>query len=506
MSMSLRRALSFALSLICLVAFSVTEVSAQASGCRSVPPLTPNRMVENRNLGSGASAQAWQWYPNNNDAANAGLSPLGTKVSIATANLRNTSFGIVHKNIPITQDLRALSYSAPKAFASINGDYFDQAGPWNAMIESSQLTYATPGLSGVVGMVSAPVKSSTGYRVAGSMRIGSKSFRVTGVNQLSPGNESVVVYKSNFVHPNTPQGDLTLVIRSGKLFRVYSHGSPAPKSAGLIVQIHGSQALAMSRLVLKSKVSFALGGIPTNETRLAADSVSSEASISNRSTTMSIDAVNFTQTVSTGATLFTDLFNDVTTAGRVTIRVLPDNAGRLVVANVYKQGYYTKVDPGGYILQANGASASAALKFKVGDVVTISNSYAAQFHSNFITAAGRGPRLVENSKMIWVCGIHNQDFRPRSAIGWNQDGQVWLMSSSRGVDADDMGMRQGGSTPDQIGHWLISLGATDAVLLDGGGSTTMEIKDQDLGWHRFDIPDSAWYRPLANAFVLNAKN
>jgi hypothetical protein len=73
------------------------------------------------------------------------------------------------------------------------------------------------------------------------------------------------------------------------------------------------------------------------------------------------------------------------------------------------------------------------------------------------------------------------------------------------MDADDMGMRQGGSSPDQMGNWLISLGATDAVLLDGGGSTTMQVKDQVTGWQRFDLPDSAWYRALANAFVISPK-
>jgi hypothetical protein len=78
------------------------------------------------------------------------------------------------------------------------------------------------------------------------------------------------------------------------------------------------------------------------------------------------------------------------------------------------------------------------------------------------------------------------------------------MASSRGQDAADMGMRQGGSTADQMARWLMSLGATDAVLLDGGGSTTMEINDPDSNWQRFDLPDSAWYRSLSNAFSIEA--
>jgi hypothetical protein len=66
-------------------------------------------------------------------------------------------------------------------------------------------------------------------------------------------------------------------------------------------------------------------------------------------------------------------------------------------------------------------------------------------------------------------------------------------------------MRQGGSTSDQMGHWLQSLGATEVVLLDGGGSTTMQIRHPESGWQRFDLPDSAWYRGLANGFTLESK-
>jgi len=500
-----RRLSSITLLLFALF-FNGNSAQASSYGCRVYPALTANRLVESKALGSGVTAQAWQWWPNNNDSSDAGLSPLGTKVSVVSADLRKVSFGITHAPIPTTLDLRELSYSANRAVATINGDYFDQNGPWNAMVENSQLSYATPGLSGVVGMASVQVNSAKGYRVSGTLKIGSKTYPVTGVNQINPGRESTVVYKSNFVNRITSAGAVTLVIRSGKIFRVYPKGANISVSAGVIVQVRGASAKALSKVALKTKVFFKLGAIPTYETRMSADTVTSAASISNRNTTLSIEAINFAQTVPTGATLFTDAFNDSTQAGRVTIRVLPELSGRLVVANVYRQGYFTRVDSGGYIVQANGAAATTALKFKAGDVVTISRAFSANNHSSYLSAAGRGPRLLENSKLVWVCQLHNQDFRPRSVIGWNQDGQIWLMTSSRGMDAADLGMREGGSTPDQMAHWLLSLGATDAVLLDGGGSTTMEIKDSDTNWHRFDIPDSAWYRPLANAFVIYAKN
>jgi exopolysaccharide biosynthesis protein len=158
------------------------------------------------------------------------------------------------------------------------------------------------------------------------------------------------------------------------------------------------------------------------------------------------------------------------------------------------------------VIQVNGSSAaSTALKFKVGDLVTVSRAFQADSRSQFITAAGRGPRMVQGGKLIWICAQHNREHRPRSAIGWNQDGQVWLMTSSRGYDAFDFGYRQGGSTSSQMAQWLMSLGATDAVLLDGGGSTTMQINQPDVGWQRFDLPDNAWWRELANAFSIDRR-
>jgi exopolysaccharide biosynthesis protein len=159
------------------------------------------------------------------------------------------------------------------------------------------------------------------------------------------------------------------------------------------------------------------------------------------------------------------------------------------------------------VLQATGtAAAAAAAKFKVGEIVTVSRAHRSTNKQQFVAAAGRGPRILQGGKFVWVCANHNKDLRPRSAIGWNQDGQIWLMSSSLGYESFDFGFRQGGSTSSQMGEWLLALGATDAVLLDGGGSTTMQINDPSQGWKRFDLPDSAWYRELANAFSIESKN
>ena len=484
---------------------SVVSSASASSSCAPVPALDNAHLVKNSTLNDGVKALAWQW-PAGYEAKQASLSAYGTKVSVATGNLRNIDLGVLHWNIPQTQNLKTLSASSEKAIASLNGDYFDGSGPWNAMVEDGQMLYSPPGDTGVLGMTRHLIDSRKGFRSTGSVKVGKKKIAITGVNQLRPSSTSVVVYQSNYIHAVTPKGQLTLVLRNGKLDQIYPTGASVPVKFGtIVVQINGRLATVMSKVARFSKSSVILGTQPKYENRIAADTVSPAGSMSSPTTTLAFDSFNFGSLSAVGATLFDENYAEVTKAGKVTIRVLPNAQGQLVIKNVYRKGYVTAVDAGGYIIQANGTAALTALKYRAGDIVTLSRGYQAEGRSQFITAAGRGPRLVQNGKFVWSCASHPGDYRPRSAIGWNQDGQIWFMTSSRGEDADDSGFRLGGSTSDQMGRWLMSLGATDVVLLDGGGSTTMHIKDPETDWQRFDLPDSAWIRALANAFSLERK-
>jgi hypothetical protein len=489
-----------------LFAFSTAvPASAAQAGCIDTPALDQAHKVTEKNLGFGTKALAWQWEPGR-DANNASLSSLGAKVSVVTGNLRNITFGVQHKGIPSAQNLRILADSYPNTLASLNGDYFDSSGPWNAMVQGGQVLYSPPGQSGLIGLARHKVVDSKGYRSTGTLTLGTRKFNITGVNQLEPGATSLVVYRSNFVRPLTPKGQVSFVIKSGMISKIYPSGAAITSKNGTVVQVRGYLAPIIAKMKAKTKVRISLPPVPQFEDRMSADTVSAVGSMSSKSNTLTFDSVNFTNLSTTGSTLFDSNFIGTTKAGRTTIRISPDALGNQIVRSV-RSGSSTRVDPGGYVIQAKSSSASAvAARFRVGDVVTLSRSFQAEGKSAFITAAGRGPRLVQGSKLVWVCALHNKDHRPRSAIGWNQDGQVWLITSSRGYDAFDFGYRQGGSTSSQMGEWLLSLGATDAVLLDGGGSTTMQINQPDVGAQRFDLPDSAWWRELANSFSIERKN
>lgn len=487
----------------CAILVSAPALAA-GSGCVNTPTLDNVHQSSSLSLGSGVTAKSWTWSPGG-EAENASLSPLGTKVSVIEGNLRTINFGILHWAIPQTQTLRDLSIENADSIASLNGDYFDGNGPWNAMVEDSQVIYSPPNTTGIVGMTTRKVVASKGYRSSGALTVGRSRFQVTGVNQQEPGPESLVVYSASSELKVPPKGETTFVLKAGLINKVYPRGAAVSVKTGIVIQAKGVVAKSLAKLKVKTKAKVSLPKAPLYETQMAADSIKTAGTVSNANYTLVFDSVNYQNLSSSGATLFDENFAGTPNRARTTLRLATNSQGRYYVKNVYSFGASISVQSGEFVVQANGNSATTANKFKLGDIVTVKAGYQAHAKNVFVSAAGRGPRLVEKGKFIWICSQHNKDYRPRSAIGWDQDGRVWLAASSRGQDAVDFGFRQGGSTTDQMGRWLMSLGATDVVLLDGGGSTTVEIKNPSSGWQRLDVPDSAWYRELANAFSLQQK-
>ena len=500
------KAVSFLVATSFLISGSI-PANAASTGCVFTPKLESSRQARDIPLGNFVTAKSWQWKPGS-DATKSSLSSLGTKVSLVTGNLRNITFGVLNLGIPRSADLRVLSDSNYKTVASINGDYFDGSGPWNAMIDSGQVSYSPPGQTEVFGLVRKKVVSAYGYRTSGTVTIGTRKFKLTGINQLQPGPTSSVLYKSDFIRPLTPKGSTTLLIRSGKLVKVYPKGSTISAKTGYVIQVKGYLAKYFAKMKVNSKVKFSLPAMPKYEERVASDTITTYGNVSSKSNNLNIDSVNYTN-LGPGATLFDSLFKNTTKAGRTTLRITPDSSGKLIIRNIYKTGASLKVDNGGYIIQARSSlAASIANKFKVGDSVSISRAYQAEGKTQFETAAGRGPRIIQGGKMIWVCAQHNKDIRPRTAIGWNQDGQIWFLTSSRGLMAYDFGYRQGGSTSSQMAQWLLQLGATDGILLDGGSSTAMyiDIPEEGPRLTRVDVPDASWTRDLANGFSIERRN
>jgi len=105
-------------------------------------------------------------------------------------------------------------------------------------------------------------------------------------------------------------------------------------------------------------------------------------------------------------------------------------------------------------------------------------------------AVSGGPILVRHGAVVGADEVRH----PRTAIGFN-DGQIVLVT----VDGRQPGWSVG-MTLTELANLMLSLGCTEAMSLDGGGSTTM--------WVRGEVknrPSDGSPRPVANglAVVLN---
>jgi uncharacterized protein YigE (DUF2233 family) len=160
------------------------------------------------------------------------------------------------------------------------------------------------------------------------------------------------------------------------------------------------------------------------------------------------------------------------------------------------------------VLQVAAGSVDLLSKTKVGSKLTIKNSYEIKKNLNLFAAFGNRQNLMINSVVIAKCSPGMEDIRPRNAIGWNENGDVWFATTTMGVrNAADVfnRFRLGGSTVHQLTVWLKELGATQAIMLDGGGSTTMYVKQPTDTYKRLDLPESEWVRSVPQGITMIAR-
>lgn len=113
--------------------------------------------------------------------------------------------------------------------------------------------------------------------------------------------------------------------------------------------------------------------------------------------------------------------------------------------------------------------------------------------SGIKVAIGGGPALVRDGKpMHWSGFLHMR--HPRSAVGWNKDA-IYLVE----VDGRQSNISLGMTFP-ELADYLVKLGCTEAMNLDGGGSATLWA----LGSVR-NSPSEGDERPAANALVVIRK-
>ena len=474
---------------------------AFASACTPAPKLDATHHQQHFDLPGSISVDSWLWQTPNSGANM--LAPEGSKITVATANLRKANLVALHNGFPELFQLNEQAASQGVQVA-INGDLFDtdMGFPVSAVIENGKVIYGTNKMSKVFGLADVALSATSGYRTTGTIKLGTKAISITGVNQAQPGADSAVIYSSAYAGRVAPRGAETVLVVKGKVKKIYAKGADLSTKLGTVLQLRGRYAASLSKIKAGMSVKLALPPRPKTQQDFVSDALLVKGTLKVSGATFRIDSVNSRNPSQNRATVYDSSYGGRPPAGQATIVLDGNNR----VAAVYDNGASVTVWPTQHVVQINGTDHRGSLQVDAGDQATLDLGYSSFGHNSLLFASGRGLNIMKDSLINYACATHPVGYRPRSAIGWNKDGQIWLITSSLGLSIEDFGTRRGGSTVDQMAEFLQQLGATDAVTLDGGDSTEFDMAIGQPGhYQRLDVPDDAWRRELAVGWGLASR-
>lgn len=154
----------------------------------------------------------------------------------------------------------------------------------------------------------------------------------------------------------------------------------------------------------------------------------------------------------------------------------------------------------GYVLAVNEADAGLLLHHvQTGQRVWMKLNLAPDLE--VISALGGGPRLVKDGREFipfdweWFSHRFHQIRAARTAIGITTGGKLLF------VTVDGRSRQNTGMTLRELAQLMVSLGARDAMNLDGGGSATMVV-----GGRIVNDPSDGRERPVASALLVLHKS
>lgn len=156
------------------------------------------------------------------------------------------------------------------------------------------------------------------------------------------------------------------------------------------------------------------------------------------------------------------------------------------------------VPPGEVVLTALGSSEAAMLRLAQGKTVRLVTNTRGMEMADITQAVSGGPALVRDGESVGEAQLEGfgekfaTDRHPRTAVGTAANGDVLLVT----VDGRQEGISRGMSLP-ELSDLMRQLGCSDAINLDGGGSTTMAIHGIVV-----NRPSDPTPRPVSNALLL----
>jgi exopolysaccharide biosynthesis protein len=180
------------------------------------------------------------------------------------------------------------------------------------------------------------------------------------------------------------------------------------------------------------------------------------------------------------------------------------NSFEIVVSNekVISTGHSNSViPPDGYVIYACGIMCTDLERVSLNDEESL-ELYINPIWEKTHFAVGGGPRLLKGGSVI-NCAA-DEKFRPdvakgrapRTAIGITADGKLLLVcvDGRQPKTSDGMNLKE-------LSYLMVSLGATDAMNLDGGGSTTLYLLGKVM-----NSPSDGCERPVSQALILKTRD
>jgi exopolysaccharide biosynthesis protein len=128
-----------------------------------------------------------------------------------------------------------------------------------------------------------------------------------------------------------------------------------------------------------------------------------------------------------------------------------------------------RIPDGGMALTGRDKGAAAVRSLRVGDRVDVEYALVPQSGFAPVLAVGGSPIMFDSTP---VPRLDDRERAPRSAAGTSADGRrMWLLTLD-GRQSDSVG-----ATLHELAKLLRELGVDDAVNLDGGGSSTLVLRD-----------------------------
>ncbi len=430
-----------------------------------------------------------------------------TRITVFKGQVAKYNMSTPHAPLGLTGNQRTFANSIPNLATYVNTDFIGSNNmPYSAIITGGRMIYApAPHSTGdpagndstrVIGWARQTFSESAGFAVAAPLKSGTINLSVSGVNLKSIPANSIVAFTAKDSTKTIPRGAYAILVSKNKVVISYLKGTNIRPTLGTLFQASGTMVARLKKLTKGKAAVYSMP--PLTKASLVADTVAPTGYIGVGNQRILIKAINFQGDNNSGATLYDSNFGGVQTVGAATFQT--DSTGKVLTVSP-SRGVRITINPGRYIFQVARDQSNLVSSIQVGQTLKIVDRFSSVGKNKILEASGRGSLLITDGVNVEDCVGASEDIRPRTVIGWNASGDFWVATSTMGQHWDDGLYRLGGSTIHQMGEWLKELGATQAVSVDGGGSTAHFVTINGVVT-RQDLPENEWIRdiPVGMAF------